>query len=508
MNETTSNEKKSKSKVSRRTFVTRAAVIAAGATAVTAAGITIIPRHVMGGGGYKAASDTPNIAGIGFGNQGGADIQNIATMDVPTKQAPLNLIREPYAGLTKPRGAGGMAGGFNPSVVQMGDAGQGEFHHANIYALCDVDHEYGAYMFAGYPNAKKYTDFRKLIDNEKSLDGVLIATPDHTHAVIAAYAMAAGLHVFVEKPMAKTIYETRKLAALAKKYKVITQMGNQGHNVAGTWITAEWIQSGKIGQVKEVHMWSDRPVWPQGYLKRPEGVPVPEHIDYDLWLGPAPQKPYHPDILHFNWRGLQDYGTGALGDMGAHTFDAPIVALGLGLPTHVQATSTPVSEDYLPKSQRVTFIFPKTKDSLELIVTWQDGGIKPPRPKALEANRQLMNTLYIGDKGMIMHGTHGANPALIPDEPEFAVEPWMERPKSVYVDWIDAIKEGRKAKNDFEISSVLTEILLLSNVAVLSQQVDITLEYDSKNMKFKNLPEADQYIHYEYRKGWEKYLEV
>lgn len=512
-----SNENNDKKQVSRRTFA-KAAAIVAGAGVATAAGLTIIPRHILGGGGYRAASDTPNIAGIGFGNQGGADLQNIATMDVPGKAAPLNLISEPYAGVRKqrqgagPGGGGSNAGGFSAaSVVQMGAANSGEtFHYGNIYALCDIDTEYGSYIFEGYPNAKRYTDFRKLIDNEKSLDGVLIGTPDHTHAVIAAYAMAHGLHVFVEKPMAKTIYETRKLAALAKKYKVITQMGNQGHNTAGTWTTAEWIQSGKIGQVKEVHMWSDRPVWPQGYLTRPEGVPCPSHIDFDLFLGPAPEKPYSPEIHPFNWRGLQDYGTGALGDMGAHTIDCPIAALELGLPSTVQATSTPVSKDYLPKSQRVTFTFPKTKwtGPEGLTLSWQDGGVKPPRPKELEEDRQLQNALYIGDKGMLMHSTHGADPYLIPNDPDFKVDPWMERPESVYVDWINAIKEGRKAKNDFEVASILTEVLLLSNIAVMSQMNNLILQYDSKNCKFTNLPEADALIHYEYRKGWEKYLEV
>ena len=233
-----------------------------------------------------------------------------------------------------------------------------------------------------------------------------------------------------------------------------------------------------------------------------------KNLDYDLWLGPAPEKPYHPDILHFNWRGLLDYGTGAMGDMGAHIFDAPIRALNLGLPKKIQATSTPFSEDYLPKAESVKYIFQESRALPELIVTWNDGGIKPFRPEALEANRQLKEALYIGDKGFIMHGSHGKNPELIPDEPGFYVEPWLERPKSVYVDFVEAIKEGRKAKNDFEISSILNEIMLLTNIAVMSQQVDIILEYDAKNMRITNLPEANNYFHYEYRKGWEQYLEV
>jgi hypothetical protein len=332
-------ENKNNKGISRRQFL--------GTTALTTVGLTIIPRHVMGGTGHLAPSDLPNIAGIGFGNQGGADIRNIASMDIPTTQTvriPYGL-NNGYAGIKSQKGSG------SPSVRQDGDAAK-THKYANIYALCDIDPEnYGAYMFKGYPKAKKYTDFRELIDKEKDLDGVLIATPDHTHAVIAAYAMAAGKAVFVEKPMAKTIYEVRKLASLAKKFNVVTQMGNQGHNVEGTYKTTEWIQSGKIGFVRNVNLWTDRPVWPQGYLKRPVGIGVPKNLNYDLWLGPAPEKPYHPDILHFNWRGLRDYGTGAMGDMGAHIFDAPIMALNLGLPTEIQATSTTLSEDYLPQAR-------------------------------------------------------------------------------------------------------------------------------------------------------------
>lgn len=505
--------------LSRRSFL--------GKSAAAAVGLTIIPRHVMGGIGYTAPSDLPNIAGIGIGSQGGGDIRNIASMDVPSTQEyrrTSTMLRETYAGIQVQRGGGpggppqagqrppqpgGPGGGFDPNApMQLGDAGRGTFKHANIYALCDVDSDYAAYMYKGYPNAKRYTDFRKLIDNEKSLDGVVIGTPDHTHAVIAAYAMAAGKAVFVEKPMAKTIYETRKLAALAKKFNVVTQMGNQGHNQEGTYRTIEWIQSGKIGFVREVNLWSNRPSWPQGYLVRPAGVKVPKNLDYDLWLGPAPEKPYHPDILHFNWRGLRDYGTGAMGDMGAHTFDAPILALNLGMPTEIQATSTPFSEDYLPRAESVTYKFPARGASPEVIVTWQDGGLKPARPYSLEDGRSLSEALYKGDKGMIMHGTHGANPSLVPNEPDFAVEPWLERPKSVYIDFVEAIKEGRKAKNDFEISAKLNEIMLLTNIAVVAQQTNLVLKYDAENMRITNLPEANNYFHYEYRKGWEQYLEV
>ena len=265
--------------VTRRDFI--------GKSAVAAVGFTMVPRHVLGGIGYTSPSDMVNVAGIGLGNQGGSDIQNIATPDVPIKRRTelpgLKFYR--YPGITPPKTE--MRASDDPN--QMGDAG-GAFKHANIYALCDVDSEYAGHIFAGYPKAKKYDDFRKMIDEEKELDAVVIGTPDHTHAVIATYAMNAGKHVFIEKPMAKTIHEVRFLKELAKKTGLVTQMGNQGHNNEGTLATVEWIQSGAIGNVKEVHMWSNRPVWDQGPLNRPAGVEVPSNLNYDLWLGPAPER--------------------------------------------------------------------------------------------------------------------------------------------------------------------------------------------------------------------------
>ncbi len=485
--------KKTPNSLSRRKFI--------GKTATAAAAFTIVPRHVLGGPGFTAPSDMINVAGIGLGNQGGSDIQNIATPDVPIKRKMglpgLKFYR--YPGIKPPRPTGGRRSD-NPN--QMGDAG-GDFKHANIYALCDVDSEYAGHIIAGYPKAKVYDDFRKMIDKEKELDAVVIGTPDHTHAMIASYALNAGKHVFVEKPMAKTIHEVRFLTELAAKKGLVTQMGNQGHNIEGTMQTVEWIRSGAIGSVREVHLWSNRPVWAQGPLKRPAGVDVPSNLNYDIWLGPAPEKPYNPETTHFAWRGLWDYGTGAMGDMGAHTFDAPIWALELGMPTKIQATTSPYTNEYLPQAENVMYEFAARGDMPPVKVTWSDGGIKPFRPAELEADRRLREALYIGDKGMLMHGTHGAMPELIPEDPGFtAPEKWLKRPSSVYVDFIEAIKEGRKAANDFEISSKLTEIMLLTNIAVAAQQVNKTLEYDAEKMKITNCEEANNYFHYEYRKGW------
>ena len=493
---------------SRRSF------LKTGAAAI--AGFTIAPNTILGkANGHTPPSDLPNIAAIGVGSQGGGDIQNIATPDVPiqrraSKRKFGGWTNNHYAGLEPKR----EAPRASDQAVQMGDAGKKEFHHANIYAICDVDTDYAEYIMNGYPKAKRYVDFREMLEKEKSIDGVLIGTPDHTHAIIAAYAMLAGKHVFVEKPMAKTIEEVRYLKALAKKTGLQTQMGNQGHNIEGTYKTVEYIRSGAIGDVKEVHMWSNRPVWAQGDIQRPAGEPVPANMNYDLWLGPAPEKPFSENTTHFLWRGLWDYGTGAMGDMGAHTFDAPIWALGLGMPDKISATTTPYNNEYLPQSEQVQYHFParevpsldgKKKIKMpEVNVTWSDGGIKPHRPYQLENGRALRECLYVGDKGMMMHGTHGASPELVPEKPGFkAPNKVIERPKNIYEDWIDAIKEGRKAANDFEIASKLTEIMLLTNIAVAAQNTNITLEYDAANMRITNCEEANNYFHYEYRKGWE-----
>lgn len=369
-----------------------------------------------------------------------------------------------------------------------------------------MDTAQAATTVKGFPKAKFYTDWRQLLEKEKTIDGVVISTPDHTHAVIAAAFIRAKKNVYVEKPLSKTIQEARKLAELAKEYNVVTQMGNQGRAEDGSRQTVEWIQSGAIGTVREIHATTDRPVWPQGDLKRPEPAAVPATLNYDLWLGPAPEKPYGAGILPFNWRGLWDYGTGALGDMGAHILDVPIWALNLGLPTSIQASSTPYSSDYLPQGQWVTYDFPARGSQPPVKVLWVDGGLRPPLPKEFEKGRKLATdgyAIYYGDKGIIIHGSHGAAPQLIPANPDFkGPNPWLTRTSNIYEDWISAIKKGTKASSDFSVSAKLTEILLLANIAVRHQDKNIILEYDEVNSKITNLPEANNLLHYEYRKGW------
>ncbi len=526
------NKKGSKDKsLSRRDFM--------GTMGMATAAFTIIPRHTMAGMGYKQPSDTVNVAGIGVGAQGGGDIRQICAPDVETQRTSRPRLPYPYtpqqladylagrpiqqqtttaarpattaaATPAAPAAAapGGAAAAPAAAAQQQQPQQQQTRKLANIYALCDVDSDYAGYMFKGYPKAKIYSDWRVMLEKEPSIDAVVIGTPDHNHAPIAAAFIRQKKHVFVEKPMCKTITEARKLAELAKQYDVVTQTGNQGHATEGTRQTVEWIQSGVIGQVREVMLSTNRPSWPQGNLPRPEALKPPKTLNYDVWLGPAPNKPYNPVLLHFNWRGLWDYGTGAMGDMGAHIFDAPLWALNLGLPTKIQATSSPYSSEYLPQCEWVTYEFPERFTQgigymPPVKVTWCDGGLRPPRPPQLEPGRAIRDATYFGEKGIIMHASHGAVPELVPANKDFkGVEPWLPRTSDIYADFIEAIEAGKKACNDFSWSAKVTEVMLLTNIAVLTKSSNTTLEYDAANMRITNLPAANDYLHYEYRSGW------
>ena len=480
--------------LSRRNFI--------GKVGAATAGFVIVPRNVLGGKGYKAPSDMINVAGIGIGARGAADVQGIADPDIPLERPQRTSTGQPF---TKEQIAAQAArSGQRPAgAPQQAQPARQPRKLANIYALCDVDTAFAAHVFKGYPKAKIYTDWRQMLEKEKSIDAVVIGTPDHNHAPISAAFMREKKHVYVEKPMCKTIFECRKLAELAKEYDVVTQVGNQGHATEDTFKTIEMIQSGLIGLVREVYLSTNRPIWPQGNLPRPPAMPVPKTLNYDVWLGPAPNKPYNPELLHFNWRGLWDYGTGAMGDMGAHTFDAPVRALNLGLPTRIQATSTPYSDDYMPQAEWVTYEFPARGYSPPVKVTWCDGGLRPPRPSGLEPGRSIMDVVYYGDKGVMMNNSSGSNPQLVPLDKDFkGVEPWLPRIGDIYEDWIGAILAGKKSSNNFSFASKVTEIMLLTNVAILSQRSNTILEYDAENMKITNLPEANNYLHYEYRQGW------
>jgi len=455
------DHKDSKKTLTRREFI--------GRSAATAAGFMIIPRHVLGGTGTKAPSDTLNIACIGVGGKGSSDIRSVSS--------------------------------------------------ENIVALCDVDGRQMADFLASehnspeqkamYEKANKYKDFRVLLDKEKNIDAVTVTTPDHTHAVIAMNAIRRGKHVFVQKPLTHTIKEARLLAQAAKEAGIVSQMGNQGHAGEGGRLINEWIWDGAIGDVREVHCWTNRPIWPQGIEAPKETPAVPDELEWDIWLGPASYRPYHPAYHPFSWRGWWDFGTGALGDMGAHILDHPFWALKLGHPRYVQASSTQFTEDSYPVAEVVTYDFPARGKMPSVRLKWYDGGIMPPRPEELEDGRMMGDSggggIFVGDKGKLMFSTYGRNPRIIPESKmrEYQrPEKTIPRSPGIHEEWVEAIKKGQKSTSDFSYSGTLTEVMLLGNVAVATKEQNAKLEWDGVKMEFKNLPEANKFIHAEYREGW------
>ena len=434
--------------LSRREFVEVAAAAAA---------FTVVPRYVLARSGQSPPSEKLNIAGIGFGGRGAGDLAEVGS--------------------------------------------------ENIVALCDVDEKYAAGVFKQYPKAKKYRDFRVMLDKEgKNIDAVVIATPDHNHAVIAMTAIKMGKHIYCEKPLTHSIWEARQITEAARQAKVATQLGNQGQASEGTRLVCEFIRAGAIGQVREVHSWCNRYISPRGLDRPKETPPVPETLDWDLWLGPAKKRPYHPCYLPFTWRGWWDFGTGVLGDIGCHQFDPIFRALKLGYPISVEACCSGVNDETAPLASVVRYEFPARGDLPALTLTWYDGGLMPPRPAELEDGRRFGDAddnLYVGDKGkMLGH-------RLIPESrsKEFGKPPEvLPRSPGHHKEWLSACKGGKPAGSNFDWAGPLTEVVLLGNIAVrMSQQLyekGLKLYYDGPNMKITNLPEANKYIRDEYRQGW------
>ncbi len=462
------NQKKTKKpwqmNISRRDFISGAAAAAA---------FTIVPRSVLGGPGNTAPSDKLNIAGVGIGGMGKNNIRSCGK--------------------------------------------------ENIVALCDVDWAYAAEVFKKYPKARQWKDFRKMLDEQKDIDAVVIATPDHAHAVVAMAAMQRGKHVYVQKPLTRMVYEARMLTEAARKYKVATQMGNQGHSGEGTRLVCEWIWNGAIGDVREVHCWTNRPVWPQG-ISRPEETPtIPGTLDWDKWIGPAPYRPYNPAYHPFNWRAWLDFGAGALGDMGCHVMDAAFWALKLKYPVSVQAShSYDVREmwkrvenkESYPRSSVVHYQFPAREGMPPVKLHWYDGGIMPEQPADLEPGRDARKlgsdgsgTLFVGDKGTLVCGCYGGSPRLIP---ETKMKEFERPPKTLpRIDggkdghernWIQACKGGKPACSNFDYSGPLTETVVMGNLAILNPGKK--LSWDGEKMKVTNDDEANTYVNVPYREGW------
>ena len=410
---------------SRRTFLKTSAVAAS-----TAFSFTIVPRHVLGGPGQTPPSERVNMAGIGCGGMGGGDIA---------------------------------------TFTKLG---------ANFIALADVDDARAAGTFNAHPQARRYKDFREMIDKEaKHIDAVTVGTPDHIHAVAAMAAIKAGKHVYVQKPLTHTLHECRELTKAAKKAGVMTSMGNQGHASEGSRLTNEWIQAGVIGDIREVHVWSDRAgrLWKQGIKPPTETPAVPATLDWNLWLGPARERPYHPAYAPHNWRGWWDFGTGALGDMGCHIIAHPVWALGLGAPTSVEARTT-LDGSYLEKDQRnfesypiaamITYEFPARGQQPPVTMTWYDGGLMPPTPAEMPAGQRLPDNavLYVGSRGKMYHSSHGGMPQLLPAsrlEPAQAVPKTMERSPGHYEEFYQACQGGKRPVDNFDYAGPMTETVLL-----------------------------------------------
>jgi len=403
---------------------------------------------------------------------------------------------------------------LNIAVIGAGGRGSEDLQqldNENIVALCDVDQDRAAGAFKKYPNAKRYADFRVMLEKEKGIEAVVVATPDHTHAVAAMAAIKHGKHTYCEKPLTRTVREARLLAEAAREAKVATQMGNQGMAFEGNRLINEWIWSGAIGPVREVHGWSDRPThegklfWAQGVERPAETPPVPDTLDWDLWLGPAPFRPYNPAYVPFAWRGWWDFGSGGLGDMGIHNLAPVFSALKLGAPIAVESSSTLVNEETLPLASLVHYEFPAREDMPPVRLHWYDGGLIPPRPTELEPDRELNREdglLFVGDNGTILvEGWGGESPRLIPESrmKDFKRPP-ETLPRSVghWAEWVAACKGGEPARSNFDFAGPLTEAVLLGTVSVRTGK---RLTWDSEKMTTGDA-QADAFLHYQYRAGW------
>jgi predicted dehydrogenase len=384
----------------------------------------------------------------------------------------------------------------------MGASDTQQVSTENIVALCDVDFKHAAGTFQRFPGAKKYRDFRRMLDKEgKNLDAVTVSTPDNTHAVAAMTAIKMGKHVYCQKPLAHDVFEVRQLTEAARKHKVMTQMGIQIHAEESVKLVVEIIKSGLIGKVRKVDIWSNKN-WGGGTRPK-ETPPEPEWLDWDLWLGPAPERPYHPAYLPGNWRRWWDFGTGTLGDMGCHIIDPVFWALDLGYPKSMEAHPTRFNNETYPEATVVRWEFAARGKLPPVTVTWYDGANKPPQPKELEPGRNLpgQGGLYYGEKGTIL-APHMGGPRLIPESKMRGFrrpEPFLGRGINHYQEWIRACKGGPKPSANFDYSGPLTETILLGNVAARAGE---KLDWDGPNLKVTNLPEANKCLSRKYRRGW------
>ncbi len=463
---------------SRRSFVKSAAT-----TAAALSFPTIIPRHVLGGANFVAPSDKVNVAIVGVGGQGRHNTLQLLQLD----DVQVTAIADPaeYWNLN-------------------------DFYYKAIAGRGPVKDIIEEHFEKKTPNYKvaEYVDFRKMLEKESSLDAVLCATPDHTHAFVTSNSMRAGKHVYVEKPMAHNLWENRKLAEIAKETGVATQMGNMGHSSEGIRQVVELLRAGAIGEVKESHSWCHATRWTNGLHDLPLGSTIPQpDFDWDLWLGPREKIPYHEDYTPVKWRDFWRFGCGAIGDFACHDMDATVWAYDLAEPESVQIYPIGQSnEEIVPHGELGYFDFKAKGKQKDMKITWYAGSGRPDHHDSFPENFNLSKRglLFEGTKGTIQCDGAGGGPRIFPQEIRTSIkrpEKTLRRTGGHHRDWIDAIKGGPSASSNFEYASRLTEIALLGVLSV--RMGGAKIKWDAKNMKAKGLPEADQYINEPVRKGWE-----
>ena len=497
----------------RRDFVRSASL--------AAAGLTIVPRHVLGRG-QTAPSDLVNVAGVGVGGMGRSNMTALASQNIVA----LCDVDWSFAA----RGFDGIPQQVTAAEKRLAEANPAPTPEQRMRAQNQI----AGMKMLGEKAAKatRYVDYREMLEKQKDIDAVMIATPDHTHAMIATAAMSLGKHVYVQKPLAWSVEECRALAKkAADNPKIVTQMGNQGHSTDDARLVNEYIQSGTIGDVREVHIWTNRPYayWPQG-IPRPApakssnepqrwnlaGVmdklaaamdatphPMPDKLAWDLFLGPSPLVDYHPVYHPFNWRGWTDWGVGAIGDMGAHLIDHAYWSLELGYPTTIETLSTPYNRASYPAASTTYYDFPARGAKPAVKLTWYDGGLLPPKPEELGAEEvdKGGGVLYVGSKGKLIHETYGAKPRLLGAAANAPKPPqtFKRIPTSHEMNWIDTIRGRQESSSPFSYAAKLTEVMLLGVVALNAGK---KIQYDPANLKITNAPEAEQYLHRQWRQGW------
>ena len=452
------------------TTPTRRAIAAAGVAAL------VVPRHVLGGRGYQAPSDTLRIAGVGVGGMGRRYIQACAATE-------------------------------------------------RIVALCDVDHSFAAPVFRTYPDATVYQDFRRMFDKEeKNIDAVIVATPDHNHAIVTMRALRMRKHVYCAKPMTHTIFEVRQVVAAAREAKVATQMSVQTCASDAALGTAELLSSGAIGPVSEVHVWTEHPIYPAAATRPADTPSVPYGLDWDLWIGTAPMRPYHPLYHPWIWRSWWDFGSGTIGDMACHAMHVFYNALELTAPSRVYASrttmhggyfqmhpdgtetlppriQTPETESY---STMISWEFPARGNHPPLTMHWYDGGLRPHRPRELDSRTAMPNEglLFVGEKGKLISGYYGGRDRLLPEARFRGFQPppkTLARSIGHYKEWVEASKGGKPANCNFDFAGRMTEIAQLGTIAARAARL---LEWDPERMAITNDAEANSWVNPPYRSGW------